>query len=166
MKIILFIFIKGLLKIMIEYIKKGKVKMNSKKDMIMNLFEALKLEVPEGFFFSERFGLFQKVNKKIYVYVVPEMHTRWKVQAYERGTAAMCSLEARIHWEETGEVHNLSREELIMRYRNNIIKLFRLADKWLEKYGESMEEVEKDIYSPFCESGWQGKDITTRNLEV
>jgi len=151
---------------MVEYIKKGKVEMNSKKEMIMALFKVLKIEVPEGFFFSERFGLFQKVYKEIYVYVVPEMHKRWKVQAYERGTTAMCSLEARIHWEETNEVHNLSREELIMRYRNNIAKLFQLADIWLEKYGENMEEVEKDIYSPFCEAGWQGKDITTRKLEI
>lgn len=72
-------------------------------------------EEREGWFFTKTFNVYQKVNNKSYVYVSRQFGF-YTVQLYERGTACMCTLEARSE--------------------HNIDALFELGEKWLIDFGD------------------------------
>ncbi|MEJ1517395.1 hypothetical protein R3O67_29725 [Bacillus cereus] len=135
------------------------------KEAYSKMLEILGVNVPEGYFFSPTFRHYQKVRNQIYVYVTPEYGHSWKVQAYVRGTAAMCSLEARISMESNIELQKLSQAEVLERYGQNISKLFELADIWLDRYGDNSEAMNEDIFNPFHVNGWQGRDISNKELQ-
>lgn len=136
------------------------------KERYMTLLQGLEVEVPDGYFFSETFNHFQKVNDRVYVYITPGLCNRWTVQAYKTGTAAVCSLEARINWVAEGEGNNMSESFLIERLGRNIQKLFHLAEIWLEKYGKNPEGMVHDEYNPFNEKGWMGYDLTKKDIYI
>ncbi|QST02111.1 hypothetical protein IMZ31_21920 (plasmid) [Pontibacillus sp. ALD_SL1] len=102
------------------------------------------VRVPEGFFFSETYHHYQKVNNEIYVYVTPELFGRWKAQAYLRGTTGFCSLETRIQAD--GDPKKIE-------------KLFHVAESWLHLYGDDPESMKEDPFNPFHKDGWQGADL-------
>lgn len=126
------------------------------KEAYSQLLERLGVSVPDGYFFSSRYRHYQRVRNQIYVYVTPEWGHSWKVQAYIRGTADVCSLEAKIHMKSNVELHKLSPDEILERYGQNISKLFELAEIWLDRYGDDAEAMKADV---FRINGWQGRDI-------
>lgn len=78
----------------------------------------------KGWFFNS-FGVYQKVNKKVYVYV-NRMMGFYVLQLYQRSTTGLCMLEARSH---------------------DITVLFELGEQWLQKYHDfCMEKIKKDPY--------------------
>ncbi|MFP3727674.1 hypothetical protein U8V72_21045 [Priestia filamentosa] len=139
------------------------LEMRDRKQKIMKELELLQVEVPNDFKFSDTFNHFQKVKNQVYVYVTPEWYGNWKVQAYERGTVEMCSLEAAIKWD-TVKKSGISEKEMIEKHKENIVKLFKLADNWLDKYGDNAEKMKEDIFHPFHIKGWKGRDITLMNI--
>ena len=96
-------------------------------------------KLEDGWTYSGEFNHFQKVNNKVYVYVTKQLFGRWVAQMYLRGDIGLCTLEARVN---NGEP----------------MKLFEIADTWLNKYGDNIENVEEDIYFPF-QKNWKGEDI-------
>lgn len=100
----------------------------------------------EGWFYSENFDHWQKVNNKVYVYVRPQLFGRWIVQMYIRGTASVCSLEARID-------DGVSFQ-----------KLFELGEIWMKKYKDDISTIEQDVFYPFQEN-WLGKNIEDVDIE-
>lgn len=83
------------------------------------------LSKKEGWMFNN-FGVYQKVNKDVYVYV-SRMMGFYTVQMYERATIGLCTLEARSE--------------------TNIEGLFQLGEEWLNKYEKwDADEIMKDPY--------------------
>ncbi|MFP7486406.1 hypothetical protein SFC65_19770 [Priestia filamentosa] len=134
--------------------------MSNYKEMIMNALQEWEVEIPDDYYFNETLDVFQKVNNQIYVYLTPpKLSSMWQVQAYLRGTTGICSLEARIHSRTQGD-DSLSPSDLITRYKQNISRLFTLADRWLESYGDNAEGMNNNPFHPFYSEGWKGKDVT------
>jgi hypothetical protein len=127
----------------IEKITKGVVYMLL--DIMMTKGSNQSKVLENGWVYSGKFKHYQKVNNKVYVYVTPQLFGRWVGQLYKRGDTGLCMLEARV--EENEEIE----------------KLFTLAEKWLDKYGNGFDDIHNDPYFPFQEN-WQGKDITQKEL--
>lgn len=79
----------------------------------------------EGWFFSPNLNVYQKVNDRVYCYI-SKAFGFYILQLYKRGTATICTLEARCE---------------------NIEKLFNLGEEWLKKYKKyPEEELAKDRF--------------------
>ncbi|GAB6474130.1 hypothetical protein CON36_35415 [Bacillus cereus] len=139
--------------------------MSNAKEIYSQLLERLGANVPDGYFFSPTYRHYQKVQNQIYVYVTPELGHSWKVQAYIRGTAEMCSLEARIYMNSNELPTLYSPDEILERYGQNISKLFELAEIWLDRYGDDSEAMKADVFNPFHIKGWEGRDISNKKLQ-
>jgi len=73
----------------------------------------------EGWFFTKKFNVYQRVNQDVYVYVSRQFGF-YTLQLYQRGTTSLCTLEARSE--------------------SNLDALFELGESWLkefEKYDEN-----------------------------
>jgi hypothetical protein len=85
---------------------------------------------PEGWFHSSLYNQYQRVNNKVYVYVIRNLYG-WQAQLYSRGNISLCELEVR-----TSDVTE-----------NGFMKMISLGDQWLEAYGpDDSSELEKDTY--------------------
>ena len=112
-------------------------------------------DVPEGWFYTENdFQRFQKVNKGIYVYVLPHAFGRWVLQAYRRGNVCMCEMEARVHVDSENGFNAME-----------IKRLFDLGDEWLDSYGNNVDLIKENPYSISYHEGWKGRDITGKPFE-
>ena len=67
----------------------------------------------EDWFYTSTFGVYQKVNKDVYCYVSRYIGF-YTVQLYKRGTAYLCTLEARS--------------------KDDVEGLFELGEKWLNEH--------------------------------
>lgn len=77
------------------------------------------------------FKVWQKVNGGVYTYVSPRMYGMYCAQLYIRGTASICSLEART-----------------VSYTTNVSTIFSLAESWLVKYSDGDHtKIRTDFYS-------------------
>lgn len=99
-------------------------------------------QVPEGWFWSEHWGHWQKRNGKVYCYVSPILFG-WKSSLYMTGTASMCELEV-----QTGDT---SKEA--------VAKMFAIAEEWLHKYNDGdLGNIHTDKYSILNPDGVHKKD--------
>lgn len=85
--------------------------------------------IGNGWTYAVNYRQFQKVNNKIYVYVLVQGN-RVLVQAYYRGDIGMCCLENRFRI-------------------NRILEAFKQGDKWLKQYGNDVTTLHLDDYHPF-----------------
>jgi hypothetical protein len=86
----------------------------------------------EGWFFSERFNYYQRVNGKAVVYLERQMYPGYVIKFYLKGGIAVCSLEARLN------IHGSS----------TLDELLELAERWLSDYGDGdLARIRKDKYS-------------------
>lgn len=69
----------------------------------------------DGWFYTPTFGVYQRVNQDVYVYVNRYIGF-YILQLYKRGETGLCTLEVRCE--------------------NNIESLFDLGENWLERYQE------------------------------
>jgi hypothetical protein len=102
--------------------------------------EQLAIEGSDDWFWSERFKVYQKVNKEVYVYV-SRLLFGWQAQCYLRGNVTMCTLEARTS--DTSDV--------------GFKKMIATGEEWLEKYGENVEEMRDDFFHIDGEAWNNGK---------
>lgn len=85
---------------------------------------------PEGWFHSSLYNQYQRVNKKVYVYVIRNL-SGWQAQLYSRGNISHCELEVRTS--DSSEI--------------GFLKMISLGDQWLETYGtDGSSDLEKDLY--------------------
>lgn len=94
--------------------------------MMQEFYQSL---APEGWFYSDRYKQFQKVNNKVYVYVSRLMFG-WQTQLYFRRDVSYCTLEVR-----TSDVSD-----------EGLNKMFAMGEEWLDKYGDNTENIEEDKY--------------------
>jgi hypothetical protein len=88
------------------------------------------INAPLGWFYSDKFGYWQKTRGKVVVYV-SELIYGFQVQLYYRGQISFCELEARTSdQDETG-----------------YLKMFVLGEIWLDKYNDgNSEKINNDSF--------------------
>lgn len=81
--------------------------------------------------YRNSFSAFQKVNNCVYTYVVPQMFGMFTAQMYMRGTAGLCTLEART-----------------VSHTTDPTILFTLAENWLVQYADGNQtNISTDFYN-------------------
>lgn len=94
-------------------------------------------KTPGGWFYSEKYRHYQKVNKGVYVYITRTL-AGWQAQLYFRGEMGYCELEVR-----TPD-----------RKAEGFLKMLVIAEDWLEKYADGdREKVRKDRFHVFNPNG-------------
>jgi hypothetical protein len=91
------------------------------------------LSEKDGWFYNS-FHVYQRVNNGVYVYV-SRMLGFYTLQLYERGTASMCTLEARS--------------------KDNTNDLFLLGEEWLLKYGDWDETLLREDQHYIGQPAWR-----------
>lgn len=91
----------------------------------------LKVVNGEGWFYSERWGIFQRRKNRVFCYVSP-IFGGWKLQLYLTGTTGTCELDVQT------SVMSLEAAQL----------LFDMGNEWLEKYSDGdMKNIHQNRYS-------------------
>lgn len=106
---------------------------------------------PPGWFHSPLYNQYQKVNKKVYVYVMRTLYG-WQVQLYRRGDTSMCELEAR-----TCDIDEIG-----------FLKMISLGDKWLKEYGNlETNKLMQDKFHVFNQEGvWGEKNYYKKEYNI
>jgi hypothetical protein len=88
------------------------------------------LNAPEGWFYSEKFNYWQKVEGKVVVYI-SELIYGYQVQLYYKGKIDFCELEARTN----------------MKTEKGYKKLFMIGEMWLLNYSDGdSKKIQNDQY--------------------